>query len=200
MKIINHPFFWGYLDKKTKKRLPSPEGNLFFTFDDGPNPGSTTILLNILKEYNAKATFFCLGKNVKKYPELFQEIINEGHTIGNHSYSHCNGLTTPFEKYINDTEIASTIVKSNIFRPPYGKLTLKQYLFLRKKYHIILWDIMTYDFKTETTPTEIIERITRNALPGSIIVFHDTPACIGKLMNTLPTLLTKFKSQKIDLQ
>lgn len=145
------------------------------TFDDGPNPATTPYLLEWLKERNLKAIFFCVGENVRLYPDLFQQIIDEGHQVGNHTMLHEKGWETSNEKYFSSIEEATKYIPSKLFRPPYGKMKRSQARELRKKgYEIIMWSWLTYDFDV-TVPTEKIKEIAQKFRAGDIIVLHDNP-------------------------
>lgn len=163
--------------------------NVYLTFDDGPVPEATPLVLDILKEYNAKATFFCVGDNVKKYPELYERIKREGHAVGNHTYNHVNGWKKSTEKYIKNIGACAEVVNSKLFRPPYGRMTLKQYGQLNKEYHIVLWDVLSMDYEKERSAESclfIVEKYTRT---GSIIVFHDSIKAREKIPFLLPKTL-----------
>ncbi|MDR1172955.1 MAG: polysaccharide deacetylase family protein [Bacteroidales bacterium] len=166
-------------------RMPVDEKVLYLTFDDGPTPGVTSKVLDILQEYGAKASFFVCGEKVESHPDLFHRICDEGHAIGNHTYSHLNGWKTATSHYIADVERARSTVQSNLFRPPYGKLTLRQYRYLRKHYRIVVWDVMCGDYDLAVSPQSCYERIRRYAVPGSVVVFHDSE----KTANRSPCLL-----------
>lgn len=164
--------------------IPSSDQVVYLTFDDGPTPEITDWTLQILKQYNAKATFFCIGDNIYKYPNIFERVINAGHSIGNHTYNHLNGWHSPEEAYqknITDCQHviakfpAKNILQQRLFRPPYGKLTRKQFKFLKDSdYKVIMWDILSADFDTTITPEKCAENVLKNIQPGSIIIFHDS--------------------------
>ncbi len=172
---------------------------VFLTFDDGPIPEVTPWVLDTLKSYQAKATFFCIGQNVEKHPEIFRRIVSEGHTIGNHTHSHLKGWQTSTSEYINDFEIADDIIQksdSNIqesmklFRPPYGKLTSTQAArILKKKYNIVMWDVLSYDFDQEVSEKTCLENVINYLELGSIVVFHDSIKAEKNLRFTLPKVL-----------
>ncbi len=148
---------------------------IYLTFDDGPTPGVTNVILNILDKYNAKATFFCIGKKVKQYPELYQEIINRGHSVGNHTMIHLNGFKTSTKEYINDVLEAERLIKSTLFRPPYGKCTPKQHRLLSELgFKTIFWSHLSYDFDNYLDSDERVKKIIKRSKNGSIIVFHDS--------------------------
>ncbi len=175
------------------KSFPKSKGKLFITFDDGPNPFVTPLILDILKEYNAKATFFCTGENVEKYPELYCRILYEGHITGNHSYSHINGFKHSTKEYIENVEKADKIINSKIFRPPFGNMRPSQYKYLVKQYWIILWDIMAYDFDENLKPINCINNVIKKTKDGSIIVFHDNDKAKEMVIEVLPIILNHFK-------
>jgi len=155
-------------------RIPVHKRSLFLTFDDGPDPDSTPIILDILKEHNVTATFFCTGSKVVDCPRLFARIAAEGHTIGNHGYGHISGLSSSVKEYCSDILRGRDITCSNIFRPPYGRLRIRQYKILERSMSIVFWDIMPYDFDMRLTMEESLNILTRKIRPGSIIVLHDT--------------------------
>lgn len=173
----------------------SKKNTLFLTFDDGPVPGVTDTILDILQQYNAKATFFCVGENAEKNPVLLQRIIAEGHAIGNHTYHHLSGWRTDIKKYEEDVQQCDDIVHSNLFRPPYGHIGWQQLQYLKKKYAIIMWDVLSGDFDASVSASECAERVIRHAKEGSVIVFHDSEKAKGKVITALPKVL-KYFSQK----
>jgi peptidoglycan/xylan/chitin deacetylase (PgdA/CDA1 family) len=148
------------------------------TFDDGPDPASTPGLLDLLDKFNVKAIFFCTGRASVNYPLLIDEIKRRGHTIGNHGCDHLDGWKTPSPVYLQDISQASGVTSTRFFRPPYGRLTLKQYRRLRKLFRIVLWDIMPYDFDNDFSPSGSLEILKRKLRPGSLIVLHDTPGSL----------------------
>lgn len=167
--------------------------DIYLTFDDGPCPEVTPQVLKILDYYNAKATFFCIGKNVKNNPNLYNEIISEGHTIGNHTYSHLNGWKTKKKDYLNDIMKATEYIDSKLFRPPYGRITVNQYLSLRNDYKIIFWNVLTKDYSKKLNPDDVLKRTINNIKPGAIIVFHDSIKASEKMLKVLPIILNKTK-------
>lgn len=154
------------------RTLPSNDNEVYLTFDDGPEPGITEFVLNILKGYNAKATFFCTGENYEKYPELVKLIKDEGHTIGNHTYSHLNGYKIDDKIYTDDVIKAKEIIRSNIFRPPWGALTLKEFVKLIRNNNIVMWSISSCDFNPNTDWNKHCDKMVKKTKPGSIILFH----------------------------
>jgi peptidoglycan/xylan/chitin deacetylase (PgdA/CDA1 family) len=175
--------------------FPSQKGKLFFTFDDGPHPEVTPLVLNLLAKYQAKATFFCSGSQVEKHPDLYQLILDEGHKTGNHTFSHLNGWSTKKNIYMPDVIKASQLIHSNLFRPPYGKISISQWWVLRKMYSIILWDVMSYDFDEAMSVEDCTQNVIKNAKDGSIIVFHDSLKAKEKILPTLNFLLDYYSRQ-----
>ncbi len=162
---------------------------VYLTFDDGPTPEVTEFVLKKLKQFNAKATFFCLGRNVEKNPKIYQKILDEGHKTGNHTYSHLDGWKTNSKTYMADTNLARTLIKSRLFRPPYGKLRQTQKLKLLKRYKVIMWDVLSHDYDLKTSPEKCLSNVLNNARMGSIIVFHDSIKAKTNLYHTLPIIL-----------
>ncbi len=162
------------------------EKRLYLTFDDGPIPDVTPQILNTLKNYQIKATFFCVGENIKKHPDLFHRVLENGHRIGNHTYHHLNGWHTPTDTYLADTNRCEQLTRSNLFRPPYGRGTRTQYARLRQQYEIIMWDVLSGDFDQQLSPDRCLTNVTRHARNGSIIVFHDNVKAIPRVTYVLP--------------
>lgn len=175
--------------RKTGKRL-------FLTFDDGPTPVVTEQVLNILDQFQAKATFFCLGRNVERHPEIYLEILKRGHQTGNHTYSHLKGWETANKEYFQDIELAGFYIKSNLFRPPYGRIKRVQMRYLKKKYHIVLWDVMSHDYEKLWSKERCLKAVLRYAREGSIIVFHDSEKAAEKALFILQNVLEHFS--KLD--
>jgi peptidoglycan/xylan/chitin deacetylase (PgdA/CDA1 family) len=171
-------------------RIPAKDKKtVYLTFDDGPIPEATPLVLDILKQYNAKATFFCVGDNVKKYPKLLERIKKEGHSIGNHTYNHLKGWKTPLKEYLDNVKACAEVVKSDLFRPPYGRITASQFRQLKKDYRIVFWDVLTMDYDANVTAEKSLEIIKKCTRPGSIIVFHDSVKAKDKLPWLLPKTL-----------
>lgn len=174
MKQFGKPFPARFVYPDALFRMAVSEKKLFLTFDDGPDPSSTPVILDHLKARNVKATFFCTGYKVLKYPGLFARIAAEGHTIGNHGYSHLNGLTSSVRAYCSDIAKGKEITCSNLFRPPYGRIRLRQYKILERTMRIVFWDIMPYDFDRKLDADTSLSILRRRLHPGSIIVLHDS--------------------------
>lgn len=176
--------------------IPNDENKIYLTFDDGPTPEITQWVLDELKKYNAKATFFCIGNNIQKHPEIFSNVIENNHSIGNHTFNHLNGYKTPLNQYIenislNQSEILNLQTKiCNLFRPPYGKIKLSQSKKLRKLgFKIIMWDVLSVDYDRSISPEKCLENVIKNVKTGSIIVFHDSEKAFPNLEYTLPKTL-----------
>jgi peptidoglycan/xylan/chitin deacetylase (PgdA/CDA1 family) len=190
--------------------IPNKEQKVFLTFDDGPTPEITEWVLAELQKYNAKATFFCIGDNIRKYPEVFQKVIVENHSIGNHTFNHLKGWETQTEEYIENTQLCQSQFTTNdlpfinLFRPPYGKIKTSQSKRLRKHgYKIIMWDIVSYDFDQTITKEKCLENVLKNIQTGSIVVFHDSKKAWQNLEYVLPKTLEFLKEkgftcEKID--
>ena len=175
--------------------IKTEEKTLYLTFDDGPHPQATPYVLEELKKYNARATFFCIGKNVKEHFDIYKQIISDGHKPGNHTYNHLNGWKTNDKEYLEDIIEAAKIIDSNLFRPPYGKITKFQLKALQgEKLNLktIMWDVLSGDFDTSIKPENCYLNVINNAEPGSIIVFHDSLNALPTLQYTLPRVLEYF--------
>jgi peptidoglycan/xylan/chitin deacetylase (PgdA/CDA1 family) len=185
VKLIFPELIWDYR-KNDEKRI-------YLTFDDGPNPGTTPWILDTLKYYNAKATFFCVGANVEKNEELYQNILNQGHKTGNHSNNHLNGWKTKTSLYLKNVKECANKVKSSLFRPPYGKIRLRQKnLLLKQNYKIVMWDIIAGDFDENIHPETCLKNITNFGKAGSIIVLHDSVKAWKNLEYVLPKVLKHY--------
>ena len=172
--------------------IPTLNKELFLTFDDGPHPEITPIVLGLLEKFNAKATFFCVGENVEKYPEVYQSILQQGHTVGNHTYNHFNGLKTKTETYISNIEKCAEYVSSNLFRPPYGVLKRSQIKEISTDYKIIMWNTLSADYDQNTSEEGCWENVKQNSKNGSIIVFHDSEKAKINMLFALTKTLEYF--------
>jgi peptidoglycan/xylan/chitin deacetylase (PgdA/CDA1 family) len=168
---------------------------VYLTFDDGPQPEITDWVLNLLKQQQIKATFFCVGENVLKNPQLFRQIMDEGHAIGNHSMRHERGTRTSYKKYLISVDTASEIIQSKLFRPPYGRMTLRQTWSLRKKYRIVMWSWLSYDFDHAVPIKRILFNAEKGIQGGDILVFHDNVKSFERLKEILPQFLDIVKSK-----
>jgi peptidoglycan-N-acetylglucosamine deacetylase len=173
-------------------KIPSEEPVLYLTFDDGPIPGVTPWVLEQLAAYEAEATFFCVGENIRKFPEVFQQVVAAGHSVGNHTQHHLDGWATDNLPYYHDVRRCAQLVNSDLFRPPYGRLRPRQAQFLQRHYQIIMWDVLSGDFDPHLSPERCLRNVTDNAGPGSIVVFHDSRKAEEKLRYVLPRVLDHF--------
>jgi peptidoglycan-N-acetylglucosamine deacetylase len=175
------------------------ENKVYLTFDDGPVPEATPWVLETLASENAKATFFCVGDNVSKYPELYRQIIDQGHSTGNHTHNHLQGIKTANQLYYHNIRKASSLIDSNLFRPPHGLMKPEQYRFLSNHYQIVMWDIVSMDYHLSYTPEMIFENVARHVKKGSIITFHDSVKTIGDLKIALPLVIKMLKNRGYQL-
>jgi peptidoglycan/xylan/chitin deacetylase (PgdA/CDA1 family) len=167
----------------------------YLTFDDGPTPGVTDKVLNILDQFNAKATFFLIGKNAEQNPDYLPAYTQAGHAIGNHSYSHMNGWLSDTESYLSDIEKAAKLIESNLMRPPYGRIKRAQLKELKDMYSIVMWDILSGDFDPNVSPDACFQNVIDSFAPGSIIVFHDSIKASKTLLESLPRILRTLSSE-----
>jgi len=174
-------------------------GKVFLTFDDGPTPDVTPWVLDRLKEFNAKATFFCLGRNADHNPDIIARTINEGHSVGNHTYSHLKGYGTRNQQYFDDIELARNLIDSELFRPPYGRILGSQITEIIKDYRIIMWDVLSYDYNRRVSGDTIVRNVTRNVRSGSIIVFHDSAKARKNLYHALPKVLEHLSKEGFEM-
>ena len=193
--VIKIPWIIRKLFPSLVTRIAVKDKIAFLTFDDGPTPEVTPQILDILAEYNAKATFFCLGKNVEKYSAIFESIKNDGHAAGNHSFDHKNGWKTQNKTYFDNIEKAGVLIKTNLFRPPYGKILPSQIKFIKSRYRIVMWDVLSGDFDPGIAKEKCVENVVKNVKPGSIIVFHDSIKAMEKVLYTLPVILKELSEK-----
>ncbi len=175
--------------------IKTPGKEIFLTFDDGPIPIITPWVVDELKKYNAKATFFCVGDNVKKHPEIYQLLLDNGHRVGNHTMNHLNGWKNFNKTYFENIAAAEKYITSDLFRPPYGKIKPTQIFRLKKKYKLIMWDVLTGDYNESKTGEECLNKIKKNVKSGSIIVFHDSIKAEKRLRYALPKCLEFLKTE-----
>lgn len=168
---------------------------IFLTFDDGPTPDVTEEVFDILSKYNALGTFFCLGRNVERDPEVFSKIISKGHAIGNHTYSHLKGWKSENKEYYKDIELARQHIDSKLFRPPYGQIRRSQIRMLKSDYKIIMWEVMSHDYEQRVSKDLSLKAMLRYSKEGSIVVFHDSEKAIKKLRYILPRFLEHFSEK-----
>ncbi|WDO13411.1 polysaccharide deacetylase family protein [Flavobacterium sp. WW92] len=185
--------------------IPNNANKIYLTFDDGPTPEITEWVLKLLKEQDIKATFFCIGNNIEKYPDIFQKVLQDGHAIGNHTYNHLKGWKTAKEDYIENTKSCERIIKeqtkdsdrrSKLFRPPYGKIKFSQAKILRQLgYKIVMWDVISVDYDKNISPKKCLKNVTKNTTSGSVIVFHDSIKAFDNLKFALPEAIRYLKNK-----
>lgn len=184
--------------------IATSEKIIYLTFDDGPTPEITNWTLKTLKDYNAKATFFCIGKNIERHPDIFQNILNEGHAIGNHTNNHFKGWKTKTNDYLENIAECQKVIDSNIqqslivnlFRPPYGQITPKQgKKLIELGYNIIMWDVLSFDWETEVAEETCLKNVILNTTKGSIVVFHDSVKASKNMQYALPKVLEYFSKK-----
>ena len=187
--------------------IPTTEKILYLTFDDGPHEEATPFVLDMLHQYQAKATFFCIGKNVVEHPGLYERILAEGHRTGNHSYSHLNGWQVSSEEYIQDIIKARGYIDSTLFRPPYGRVSSFQRKLLTRKgaangvaFKIIMWDVLSGDFDLKITADQCAKNVINNAKSGSIITFHDSKKALPRMKEALIRTLEHFSAQAYQFE
>jgi len=181
--------------------MPAEKKKLYFSFDDGPHPVITPFVLDELKKYNAKASFFCIGKNVKAYPEVYRRIIEEGHSVGNHSFNHLNGWKHADDKYLEDIAAAKEYIDSNLFRPPYGRIRKSQLREIAKEklaLNTIMWTVLSGDFDQNITPAKCLENVLNNSKAGSIVVFHDSEKADSRMRYALRGALEYFAGKGFE--
>lgn len=169
---------------------------IYLTFDDGPDPETTPWLLDTLDKFNAKATFFCLGENVKKHPDLFEKIRSKGHAIGNHGMYHFDGLKTSNDQYLQSVSDAASLIHSSLFRPAYGRIKKSQFKAVKQQgFKVVFWSLMTYDFDHTLSSEKRLQVIRAKTKPGSVLVFHDSKKAFPQLSSELPILLEEWMSK-----
>ncbi|MBP6335046.1 MAG: polysaccharide deacetylase family protein [Bacteroidia bacterium] len=179
-------------------RMPGDKKKIFLTFDDGPIPEVTPWVIETLSKYNAKATFFCIGENVVKHPQVFDQLKSSGHQIGNHTYHHMNGWKVTNNDYYKDIEECNKLVDSPLFRPPYGKIKPSQIRHLKNKYKLVMWDVLSRDYDRARTGEQCMNTVKQESEAGSIIVFHDSLKAQERLRIALPGILKHFSEQGFE--
>lgn len=192
MYLIKTPVFIQNLFPNFTWTIPTTDKVIYLTFDDGPIPEVTPWVLEQLAVYNAKATFFCVGDNVKKHPDVFEQVIHQGHKVGNHTYNHLNGWATDKMTYFHNVRHCANVVASSLFRPPYGRLKPSQAQFLQRHYRIVMWDILSGDFDPNISAEQCYQNVVGKAAAGSIVVFHDSIKASKKLKYVLPKVMAHY--------
>ena len=199
--FIEQPAKWlRWIYPRATWRMNKHEHAVYLTFDDGPIPEATPFVLDVLKEHNIKATFFMVGDNVRKHPLIYDRVKAEGHQIGNHTFNHISGFKHSIKTYSDNAEKANTYLHSHLFRPPHGWMRLTQYARLRKKYRIVMWDLVTRDYSKWMTAEDVLNNVKRYTRNGSIITFHDSLKSIEKLKTALPQAIIWLKEQGYEFR
>lgn len=206
--FVKTPQWLQLLYPKRIWKMDNDKKEIYLTFDDGPHSLITNFVLDELKNYNAHATFFCIGNKVVKYPEVYKRIISEGHAVGNHTQQHLNGYKSSDKEYVDDILEASKCIESNLFRPPYGRIKAfqsKVIATLNKPFKIVMWTLLSGDFDTSISPERCFENVAFNISNGSIVVFHDSEKAKASMMYALPKVLKMFSDQgytfkKLDVE
>ena len=181
-------------------KIPTGNKVVYLTFDDGPVPEVTPQVLDILDKHNIKATFFCVGDNIKKYPNLFEQIKEAGHSVGNHTFNHLRGFKTSNAHYINNIEQADKLIKSSLFRPPHGTLKKLQYFTVIRKYWLIMWDVISCDYDPGLSPNQCVRNVMDFVQDGSIITFHDSIKARKNVLEALPKSIELLKAEGYSFQ
>jgi peptidoglycan/xylan/chitin deacetylase (PgdA/CDA1 family) len=195
MKAVTVPAFLRIFYPSLLWQMPPGNQTLYLTFDDGPHPQITPKVLEILDKYQAKATFFCVGENVQRFPQTYAEILQRGHRTGNHSMNHLNGWKTNLNLYYENVNECRNHIDSELFRPPYGRNTPTQIHTLKKEYKIVMWSVLSYDFDPETTPEQCLDYVLEHAEDGAVIVFHDSEKSAQNMLYALPKALEYYNEK-----
>lgn len=195
MYLVRTPRIIQSLFPRFTWRNSDHEKVVHLTFDDGPIPEVTPWVLEQLARYDAKATFFCVGHNVEKHPDIYEQVVDGGHLTGNHTYNHLDGWNTDNMIYLRNVRKAARMVNSNLFRPPYGRILPSQAHFLQRHYQIVMWDVLSGDFDPHLSPEDCLANVMNNVSPGSIVVLHDSLKSFATLQFVLPRLLAELDAQ-----
>ncbi len=208
--VFRTPFFLPWLYPELLWKAETQEKKIFLTFDDGPVPGPTGFVLETLKKFNARATFFCIGDNVRKHPDVFAKVVEAGHSIGNHTFNHLKGWNYSIQEYINNVELCANQFKLSgiqssesiiqpLFRPPYGRIKRNQIKALHN-YRIVMWDVLTHDYAKSYSPERCLTDSIKATRPGSIVVFHDSVKAERNMMYALPRYLEHFSDKGFSFE
>ncbi len=195
MYLVRTPYAIQNLFPNFTWRIPTQENEIYLTFDDGPIPEVTPWVIEQLAKYDARATFFCVGENAFKFPELMHQLHSEGHVTGNHTFNHLSGWNSDHVPYLHNVRKCAPLVQTNLFRPPYGRIRPRQAQFLMRHYRIVMWDVLSADFDTSISPEQCLKNVIGNAGPGSVVVLHDSLKAEKNLRYALPRILDHFTDQ-----
>lgn len=191
------PLLFDQLFRDVIWRMPATGQSVYITFDDGPHPQTTPFILEQLAAHEMQATFFLLGRQVEAHPELYQAIIDEGHLVAHHTYSHVNGWHTGLEEYLEDVSRGATQIPSNYFRPPYGKLTKAQWTRVREQFRIVMWSVMPEDWRTELDSEKVLHRLTEKTRSGDIVLLHENDKSMHHIRKVLPKYLSFLQANNL---
>lgn len=212
MRFFKTPYFLRLFYPSMLWEMPEGQKKLYLTFDDGPHPEITPAVLDLLKRFNAKATFFCIGKNIKSNPEVFERILSEGHSVGNHTCNHNMGWKTDTKTYVDSVNETYDIMCScsknhnpdslqkRLLRPPYGKIKSSQIKILKKNYKLVAWTVISYDWDKTLRPEECFNKVIENVKDGSIIVFHDSEKAVKNMLPTLSNVLEYYSERNYTFE
>lgn len=200
MFIEQPPLLYRVLFPGAIWRIPSSKKCVYLTFDDGPIPEITPWVLDELDRLNVKATFFCVGDNVRKYPDVYKMVLDRGHDVGNHTFNHIQGLRYWTKNYMKNIRKAAELIKSKLYRPPHGHMRILQTLLLRRSYKIIMWDVVTRDYSPLLTPEEVFEVVKKYTRNGSIIVFHDSLKAEKNMKYAMPKAVEWLKAEGYEFK
>jgi len=198
MYLVKTPWLLKKLYPKLVWNIDNASRCIYLTFDDGPIPIVTPFVLNILKQYNAKATFFCIGDNVRKHPDIFEQVKNDGHAIGNHTYNHLKGWASGDQTYLNNFLEADKLLDTKLFRPPYGRIKRSQANLMQEAkpgLQIMMWSVLSGDFDLSLTPEKCLDNVIKNTKPGDIVLFHDSLKAKERMEYTLPRAMEIWSKQ-----
>jgi|SRR5690606_29302408 len=198
MYFVNAPFFLRWYYPEVTFNKSRKERKVYLTFDDGPIPEVTPFILDTLAEHRIKATFFCVGDNIRKNPTIYERILAEGHHVGNHTYNHLRGWDTEDEAYLDNIAQCQDLTGTHLFRPPYARAKKSQLKILHKNYEVVFWDVLSGDFDTRISPEQCYQNVIRYVKNGSIIVFHDNLKAIPRVSYTLPKVIAYLKEKGFD--
>ncbi len=186
--------------KKMTWNINGDSRSVYLTFDDGPTPEVTHWVLDLLDQYKAGGTFFCLGRNVDAHPDIYNEIVKRGHSVGNHTYSHMKGYSASVNRYMDDIRIAGELIDSRLFRPPYGRILPRQVRAVSPHYKIIMWEVLSVDYNPKISGDTVVKNVTSNVRPGSIVVFHDSDKASKNLYYALPKVLEFLQAEGYEMK
>lgn len=192
---VRLPKLFHLLYPKAVWNIRQAEKVVYLTFDDGPVPEVTPWVLDLLKQENIQATFFCVGENVQTYPEVFQQIVEAGHQTGNHTFNHLQGMKCSRDTYLANIEKADQLIGSKLFRPPHGLLKRSQYRQLKNRFRLIMWDVLSRDFDQKISPEQVCQNVLTYTRPGSVIIFHDSLKAEKNIKGALPRVIRELKNQ-----